>query len=153
MKVVTKSLEETGAAAATFVELVLKEKRGGATLIALQGDLGAGKTAFAQGIAAALGVTTSVVSPTFVLQKIYELPQTLQTQFSHLIHIDAYRMERERELSHIGFHEIMQNPSHLICIEWPEVVANAIPADAITVRCTFIDEITHSYEIVFPSHE
>src|ERR1700754_3179272 len=63
----------------------------GATLVTLTGELGAGKTTFTQSLARALGVTDTVTSPTFVLEKIYSLPDSTQG-FTRLVHIDAYRL-------------------------------------------------------------
>ncbi|MBI5003811.1 tRNA (adenosine(37)-N6)-threonylcarbamoyltransferase complex ATPase subunit type 1 TsaE [Candidatus Kaiserbacteria bacterium] len=130
---------------------------GGATIIALSGDLGAGKTTLAQGIARALGVEEAVTSPTFVLEKVYELGNPSAEAgalfsasayrsgrekvlppprpWTHLIHIDAYRLVSEHELEVLGWHEMAQNPGNLIVIEWPEMVAELIPVDAI--RITF----------------
>ena len=101
-----------------------------ATILALSGDLGAGKTTFAQGIARALGVEEQVTSPTFVIEKIYQLQN--QT-FTRLIHIDAYRLTDPHELEVLGWKEIIADPANLILIEWPEKVAGLIPADAINI--------------------
>jgi tRNA threonylcarbamoyladenosine biosynthesis protein TsaE len=101
-----------------------------ATIITLSGDLGAGKTTFTQGIARALGVEETVTSPTFVLEKVYELTDQ---KWERLIHIDAYRLVSEHELEVLGWHEMAQDPSNLIIIEWPEMVAELIPTDAIRI--------------------
>ena len=98
-----------------------------ATILALSGDLGAGKTTFAQGIARALGVTDQVTSPTFVIEKIYQLQDQA---FARLIHIDAYRLNDPHELEVLGWKEIIADPKNLIIIEWPEKVADLIPENA-----------------------
>ena len=98
-----------------------------ATVITLSGDLGAGKTTFTQGVARALGVNEKVTSPTFVIEKVYELSGQ---KWTHLIHIDAYRLKDAHELEVLGWHEIMQEPGNLILIEWPEMVAELIPKSA-----------------------
>lgn len=103
-----------------------------AMVLALSGDLGAGKTTFAQGIARALGVEEQVTSPTFVIEKIYQLEGQ---KFSHLIHIDAYRLDDPHELEVLGWKEIIADPANLIVVEWPEKVAGLIPAD--TMRISF----------------
>ena len=105
-----------------------------ATLVTLSGDLGAGKTTFAQGIAAALGVEERVTSPTFVIENIYALTNQ---KWQKLIHIDAYRLERAEELEHLGWKEIIADPGNLIVLEWPERVAEIIPQDAIKLRFDF----------------
>ncbi|HUO50410.1 MAG TPA: tRNA (adenosine(37)-N6)-threonylcarbamoyltransferase complex ATPase subunit type 1 TsaE [Candidatus Paceibacterota bacterium] len=102
-----------------------------ATIIALSGELGAGKTTFTQGIAKALGVDESVTSPTFVIEKIYALHDQ---KFARLIHVDAYRLESAHELEVLGWHEIASDAANLILIEWPEKVATLIPEGAIRIR-------------------
>lgn len=111
----------------------------GATVLALVGELGAGKTAFVKALAETLGVTETVTSPTFVIEKIYKLDGQ---RFSHLVHIDAYRLEGEQELGAIGWNELIQNVGNLICVEWADRIHGALPADARTLHFTFIDEAT-----------
>ncbi len=102
-----------------------------ATVITLSGELGAGKTTFAQGAALTLGVTETVQSPTFVLEKIYALENQ---KFTHLVHIDAYRLKSAHELRVLGWEELAREPGNLILIEWPERVAECMPKDAIRLR-------------------
>ncbi len=95
-------------------------------VIGLYGDLGAGKTTFTQGFAKGLGVVDKIVSPTFVIEKIYEVG--LQARpFFRFIHIDAYRLEISDELLHLGWKEIISNSANIILIEWPERVADIMP--------------------------
>jgi tRNA threonylcarbamoyl adenosine modification protein YjeE len=109
----------------------LSPRTAGATIIALSGDLGAGKTTFAQGIAQALGVQESVSSPTFVLENIYPLEGQ---KWHRLVHIDAYRLEGAAELAPLGWEGLTADSSNLVIIEWPEQVAGAIPPAAVTIR-------------------
>lgn len=95
-----------------------------ATVLGLYGNLGAGKTTFTQNIASVLGISDSVLSPTFVIMKIYDLSGQ---KWKHLIHIDAYRIEDERELLNLGWQEMIQDPNNLILIEWPEKVSGCMP--------------------------
>jgi tRNA threonylcarbamoyladenosine biosynthesis protein TsaE len=112
-----------------------------ATVIALKGDLGAGKTVFTRGVARAFGVEESVTSPTFVIEKIYALSRG---PFKRLIHIDAYRLQSAHELEVLGWDEIQHEPTNLILLEWPELVGAAIPEGIPLVTFTFIDENTRS---------
>lgn len=98
-----------------------------ATVLALHGDLGAGKTAFSQALARRLGVIESVTSPTFVVMRLYPIPD--HSHFSQLIHVDAYRVESLRELEVLGLKELLANPHNLICIEWAERVSGLLPED------------------------
>jgi tRNA threonylcarbamoyladenosine biosynthesis protein TsaE len=105
-----------------------------ATIVTLSGVLGAGKTTFAQGVAEALGVGEMVTSPTFVIEKKYELPRETAGGFARLIHIDAYRLADARELEALGWKEIAADPANLILLEWPERVPELMVEGAIHVR-------------------
>ncbi len=118
-----ENLDELGLAAQAFVAQLVP-RREGATLVTLSGELGAGKTAFTKGVAKALGIEEVVTSPTFVLEKIYQLKNQ---KFTRLIHIDAYRLESAADLASLGFDESMKDPGNLIFLEWPERVAGGLP--------------------------
>ncbi len=116
-----------------------------ATVIALTGDLGVGKTAFTKELAKLLGVTHEVTSPTFVIMKSY--PVSTHSFFKTLTHIDAYRIESEDEIRVLGFSELLKDPTQLICIEWPEKIQNSVPTDALTISFTLLKDIrTITYE-------
>ena len=95
-----------------------------ATVVGLYGELGSGKTTFMKFLAESLGVNETIQSPTFVIEKIYEL---VNQSFQHLIHIDAYRIEKENEMINLGWQEIIADHKNLICIEWPERIAGIMP--------------------------
>ena len=116
--------------AARFVATLLP-RTDAATVVALSGDLGAGKTAFVKGAAKALGVTEHVTSPTFVIMKLYPL----RGAFKQLVHIDAYRLKGEHHLKVLGWDDLVRDPTNLIFVEWPEEAGGAIPASAL--RLTF----------------
>lgn len=118
------SLDEVAAAAAGFTD-VLSPKESGATLVTLSGELGAGKTTFTQNVARALGVEGAVTSPTFVLMKIYALPEG--KRFKRLVHVDAYRLKGGKELAPLGFDEVLEDAGNLVLLEWPEQVADGLP--------------------------
>lgn len=136
MAVVTKSAQETEQAGEDVVADIMDEmkergKPGTATVIGLKGELGAGKTTFMKGVARALSVPDTITSPTFVIEKVYELPDELP--FDHLIHIDAYRIEESRELISLGWHEILSDPKNIIFVEWPERVEDIMPHRTIEI--------------------
>ena len=120
-----------------------------ATLVTLSGELGAGKTSFVQAVAEGLGVQGRVTSPTFVLEKIYELIPENARGFTRLIHIDAYRFKTAEEFRGLGFDTLYRSVDTLIFLEWPERTEDALPdADvAITFTTPTPDErvITYAY--------
>ncbi len=109
-------------------------------VIAMTGELGSGKTTYVQERARALGITESVVSPTFVILKIYKIPKG---EFDHLIHIDAYRLENEKELEKLGIKELMADHKNLVMIEWADKVRSLIPPDSTWMQ--FTHEKTHTH--------
>jgi len=100
-------------------------------VICLQGDLGAGKTTFTQMLGRFLGVSSHIVSPTFTIMKQYE---TTHHNFQVLNHIDAYRIESLEELGPLHIKETISLPSNISCIEWPEMIREIIPDDAIWLQ-------------------
>lgn len=126
------TLGELEEEAVTVINTLIPQKE--ATLITLSGELGAGKTAFTKAVAKVLGVEEVVTSPTFVLEKLYQLNG--RTTFKKLVHIDAYRLEKGTELSALGFDALMQDPQNLILLEWPEKVAEALPTPAVRITIT-----------------
>ncbi|MDD5318844.1 MAG: tRNA (adenosine(37)-N6)-threonylcarbamoyltransferase complex ATPase subunit type 1 TsaE, partial [Candidatus Pacebacteria bacterium] len=112
-----------------------------ATLVGFSGVLGSGKTTFSQVIARELGVVDQVTSPTFVIEKKYQiLNPKFSTHYSQLIHIDAYRLEGGAELSKLGFADILADLKNLIILEWPEKVADILPKDMIEVKFEWLDD-------------
>ena len=98
--VITEPSELKGVVDTVMREVMQRKDGGGATVLALHGELGAGKTTFTQTLARTLGVTDAVTSPTFVIMKLYELQHQ---SFETLIHIDAYRIEHSDEMRVLGF--------------------------------------------------
>ena len=101
-----------------------------AIVVALVGDLGAGKTTFVQALGKELGVTETMQSPTYVLMKKY---QTTNSKFQTLIHIDAYRLENPEEFAALRPGQFLQDPKTLVVVEWPEKVAGALPPADLTI--------------------
>jgi len=101
--------------------------------VCLRGDLGAGKTVFAKGLCAALGIAEHVSSPTFTLVNEYEA--TCGTVY----HFDLYRVEEEDELYEIGFLDFI-NGGGVAIIEWPERAEQALPKNRIEVNIVRMEE-------------
>lgn len=131
------SIEETSKIAGEWLEFVSrKADLTQATIVGLSGHLGAGKTAFVKAVAKHLGVSEEITSPTFVIMKIYltELPAPVSyKRWKRLIHIDAYRLEKGRELEVLGFEKLVADPDNLIMIEWIGYVKEIMPVDYITI--------------------
>ncbi|MBM3272014.1 tRNA (adenosine(37)-N6)-threonylcarbamoyltransferase complex ATPase subunit type 1 TsaE [Candidatus Kaiserbacteria bacterium] len=117
-----------------------------ATVVALSGDLGAGKTTFAQGVAQALGIEGHVASPTFVLENIYPLENQ---PWHRLVHIDAYRLKGSGELAPLGWDMLIADPGNLILIEWPEQVADAVPVHATTIRLEDMGDVSRRVIVTY----
>ncbi|MBE7010396.1 MAG: tRNA (adenosine(37)-N6)-threonylcarbamoyltransferase complex ATPase subunit type 1 TsaE [Ruminococcaceae bacterium] len=105
-------------------ELAKTLKRG--QTVCLRGDLGVGKTVFAKGLCAALGIEEHVSSPTFTLVNEYE------SSLGMLYHFDLYRIEEEDELYEIGFLDFV-NGNGIALIEWPERAETALPDERIEI--------------------
>lgn len=84
-------------------------------IIALQGELGAGKTTFAQGFAQGLGIKSKIISPTFLIIRQYPIPN----QKNFFYHIDLYRLEKV-DIKSSGLDEIFSDPKNIVLIEWSE---------------------------------
>jgi len=108
-------------------------------VLALDGDLGAGKTTFIQGLCRGLAVAEPVASPTFVLLRVYRgrLP---------VYHFDAYRLERAAELEDFGAEEYFWGDG-VSLVEWAERVAEALPPDRLGVRLAVTGEERRRIEI------
>jgi tRNA threonylcarbamoyladenosine biosynthesis protein TsaE len=139
MKIITKNKEETQALATK----IAKQLKGGEVL-ALQGDLGAGKTTFTQGLAKALGVKVNVTSPTFVLLKIYK---TKHISIKQMIHIDAYRLNTGTDLEAIGWQEYLK-PDTLVVIEWADKVKSVIPKQTKWFKFKLLANDKHQVEML-----
>lgn len=108
-----------------------KEK---AIVLALQGDLGGGKTTFVQGLAEGLGIKEKILSPTFVILKRF---QVSGFKFHDFYHIDCYRIKEPKEILDLGFAEIIANPQNIIAIEWAEIIKKILPKDALWLNFEF----------------
>ena len=127
-----QTLEELHQIAGEVLTALVPPK--GATVLALKGDLGAGKTAFVKALAKHVGITQEITSPTFVIMKSYEIPS--HAFLKTLVHIDAYRIESDDEMRVLKFGEILSDQSNLVCNEWPEKIQNLIPHHTMVIEFT-----------------
>lgn len=89
-------------------------------MLTLHGDLGAGKTTLTQGIAKGLGIESQITSPTFIIQRTYEIPQNDQG-IERFYHVDLYRLENaDDEARELGITSEWGRKETVFAIEWPE---------------------------------
>jgi tRNA threonylcarbamoyladenosine biosynthesis protein TsaE len=120
MEVCSRSADETQALGERLAPLL---RRG--DVVVLTGDLGAGKTVLAKGIAAGLGVSEPVVSPTFTIVREYEGDIPFQ-------HLDVYRLDHLQEVIDLGLDELLDGHAVTV-VEWGEAVSALLPTDRLEV--------------------
>jgi len=118
-------------------ELVKIKTEKTALVLALSGELGAGKTTFVQGLAKGLGIKEKVKSPTFLIIKSYKLRVK---NFKNFIHIDAYRLKKPKDILSLGWREMAGDPKNIIAIEWAKHIAKVLPAHHIDIKFEHISE-------------
>ena len=142
----SKSVKDTQKIGQDLAMICLKtsKSRNSALVIGLRGDLGGGKTNFSKGFAKGLGVKGTISSPTFVIQKTYELKSKTEKNKTKkerpedrvnrkFFHIDAYRIADEKEMEMIGFSETVRDPLNIIVVEWVENILGIVPKGVIIV--------------------
>lgn len=128
--VISSSAEETMAIAEQFSTLIPENH-----VIALHGDLGAGKTTFVKGLARGWEIKEEVTSPTFNIYTIYEAKR-------NLIHLDAYRLSSEEDIENLLLTEFLV-PPYCLVIEWPENIPSILPSDAWHIYLNIEKDKTH----------
>ncbi len=127
--VVVSSLVETRALGLALSRVLLR-----GDVVSLNGELGAGKTAFVQGLARALGIDEAVTSPTFTIMRQYPLvTSATHDGVTQLLHLDAYRLEGPDAIEDLGLFELL-DAGAAACIEWGDLVIDAIGPDVLTIR-------------------
>ncbi len=142
LAVVTRNVEETRIIGASLAPVLLP-----GDVISLTGDLGAGKTALVQGLAAALGVENRVTSPTFTIVHQYD------GRFP-IIHLDIYRLQSFQEVIDLGFEEFL-SPEAIIAIEWGEAISPMLPRRYLEIEMRRLDGTTEDdnfRRLVFKPH-
>jgi tRNA threonylcarbamoyladenosine biosynthesis protein TsaE len=129
---VTLALRSESADATKAVAALIAARAQRGDLVLLVGDLGAGKTTFAQGFAAGLGIKETVTSPTFTLARTYPGPLPMN-------HVDVYRLDRLSEVSDLALGELMDSGG-VTLIEWGDAILAAVPAVYLEVRLEFGEE-------------
>lgn len=128
-----KSVEETWALAQ---EVAATLRQG--DVICLEGDLGAGKTTFTQGLAKAMGVAGRVTSPTFCIVQEHRAANPSPGAPALFVHMDLYRLHGEDDVIAIGWEDYLSEGAVLV-VEWPERAGSLIPPDAIHISFAHLD--------------
>lgn len=145
--IITKNARETQKVGQFLAEEILKEKRKKyAMVIALEGDLGGGKTTFTQGMIKGLDIGEEATSPTFVILKKYEIP-TSGKQLKFFYHIDCYRLNSAQDILDLDFKHIVGNPENLVVIEWAEKIKEILPKDTLWIKFKYLDKDEREIEI------
>jgi len=138
IEIITKSSKETKKAGMALGQILGREPLSNkALVVALEGDLGSGKTTFIQGLAQGLKVKENILSPTFVIQKDFLLKLK---NFKNLYHIDAYRLKNPEELLELGFKDLIKNPENLIVIEWADKIKKILPKNILKIEFTNLEK-------------
>lgn len=117
--------EDLGSLAKRVGSLLAEEEKDRASIILLEGDLGAGKTTFTKALAGELGIAGEEVhSPTFILKKEY---RTAHPHFKRLVHIDAYRFTHPEEAKVLRLEDDLKDPRTVIVVEWPSKMTYLAP--------------------------
>lgn len=135
--IITNSPKETQEVAISLAKKLIRKKLNGALVLALEGELGAGKTTFIKGFSKTLGIKKKVLSPTFVLIHRHKIANS---RFKNLYHIDAYRLNSGKDLLKLGVKEIFSSPENIVLIEWADRVKKAIPKTAVWLHFDHINK-------------
>lgn len=139
LELFTASEQETKAVARLLGEELLaslpKLGKAGAVVLALYGELGAGKTTFIKGLAQGLKIKQNLTSPTFIIIACYQFPVP-QHQPGQFYHVDPYRLpvgQAAQELRKLGLKEILAQDLTVVAVEWADQVEEILPAERINV--------------------
>lgn len=119
------------------------EHIGNARIICLYGELGSGKTTFAQGFAKGLGITTRLLSPTFIIVRRYQI----HGNYGFLYHLDLYRVGGVKDLFGLGLPEILEVSDSVVLVEWAEKMRELLPKNRVDVRFSVMEDGKHHISI------
>lgn len=117
---------------------------GDKNILALSGNLGAGKTTFVKFLAACLGVKENITSPTFVLLKVYEIEKQRYQKF---VHVDCYRLDGNEDLVDIGLQDYVSDDGNLVLIEWADKISNLPKEKVLQIKIEILGETSRKFII------
>lgn len=140
----TKKLGEE--LAKKILRSLISRRQLGALVLALEGELGSGKTTFLQGFARGLGVKGKILSPTFIIvrklqitnHKLQTIPNAQNYKFKTFYHIDCYRLKKSKELLGLGFKKIIADLQNIVAVEWADRVKKILPKKVVWLKFEFI---------------
>jgi tRNA threonylcarbamoyladenosine biosynthesis protein TsaE len=138
---ITKKPEETAEVGEELARYLAS--REGPCILCLYGQLGSGKTTFTQGFARGLGITTRLLSPTFIIVRRYQIPR----KESFLYHVDLYRLQKIPEMEGIGLPEIFTDSASYTVVEWAERLGKLTPQKRIDIHFTTAQDDSHGIMI------
>lgn len=146
---ITNTAKETRGLGKDLAEKILKTKsnKRKAQVLALEGELGGGKTTFLQGFARGLGTREKILSPTFVIMKKFKIKHP---NFKFFFHIDCYRIKKPEEISDLGFKKIVADSKNIIAIEWAKCIKKILPQNTIFIDFEFHDKNKRKITIKWP---
>ncbi|HEY9550661.1 MAG TPA: tRNA (adenosine(37)-N6)-threonylcarbamoyltransferase complex ATPase subunit type 1 TsaE [Prevotella sp.] len=136
MKINIQSLDSIHEAAQKFID-----NKGNAHVFAFYGKMGAGKTTFIKAVCESLGVDDVITSPTFAIVNEYTSPANNE----RIYHFDFYRIKKLEEVYDMGYEDYFYS-GDLCFIEWPELIEELLPADAVKVTITTNEDGTRTVE-------
>ncbi|MBI5153309.1 MAG: tRNA (adenosine(37)-N6)-threonylcarbamoyltransferase complex ATPase subunit type 1 TsaE [Parcubacteria group bacterium] len=140
----TQSDSETRQIAEEFARELLSETNA-CHVVSLEGELGAGKTTFMQGVGRGLGIRQQMTSPTFIIFCVFDLKKCA---YKRLYHFDCYRLKSYEDLRALEFEDIIADPKNLVIIEWGDMIKEHLPKNTIQITFEVVSRDTRSIKIV-----
>ncbi len=147
-EIITKSAQETTqcgqslARSLTHQPLLIGETGLIGHIVCLYGDLGSGKTTFARGFARGLGITSRLLSPTFIIVRRYSIPKSS----NYFYHIDLYRVNSPQDEEELGLLDILNHSTSYVLVEWAQHLGSLLPPKRIDIH--FSVDTSGSHKII-----
>jgi len=145
---ITNSALETKKIGREIANKVLKRQNAAkAQVLALEGDLGGGKTTLLQGFAKGLGIRQKILSPTFVILKKFKINHK---RFKFFYHIDCYRIKKTKEILELGFKKIVDDSKNIVVVEWSGRIKRILPQHTVFISFEVYNKNKRKIKIIWP---
>jgi tRNA threonylcarbamoyladenosine biosynthesis protein TsaE len=128
MKFISNSPSQTKNFAKKIAKILISRKNT-SKILALKGNLGAGKTTFLKGFAKSLGIKEKIISPTFIIMRKHAFLNKKSKSKNYFYHFDCYRIQKQKEILDLGFKEIISDSQNIVAIEWAEKIKKILPKE------------------------